>query len=383
MHLRRLVLGVTAVAVFVQWAHLVVSPRGDFALHRAFARHLLEGRSLYENGVNPYTPFWALVWVPVTFLPERLAQPLVFPLGLAALGLLLAAVRRTFTAPVDSFWVAAAAILLASRFVVRDLWDCGPNLAIAALVWLGVLEWQRGHDVRGGVALGLATALKWTPLLVIAAFLWKRQWRLAGASALATALFTLAPAAVTGPRALLADLSTWGGHVVRGVSQGDPSRGVLGPESPIGIALRPSLGSLLVPPLAPRLAGRVIAVVLAGLVAFAAWRLREPAARDDPRVPYQLAAVAVLALLLSPISWRQHAVAALPALFGVALRVKERGAVPGWLWLLLVPWVLFLLVLSRGVAGLPVSEWVHAHGVYALLLLGLFFATLRCEKPLP
>ena len=73
--------------------------------------------------------------------------------------------------------------------VVRDLTECGVNTLLVAYCWLGVYLWSRGRDIAGGVSLGLAMALKCTPALFWVYFLWKRQWRMAVATAVAAVAF--------------------------------------------------------------------------------------------------------------------------------------------------------------------------------------------------
>src|SRR5690606_24929913 len=94
------------------------------------------------------------------------------------------------------FFVVVGAVFMSSRFLVRDMPECGVNLALVALSWLAVEFWVKHRDWAGGWCLGLAISLKCTPALFWAWFVWKRQWKMAGTTLAATVVFTLSPVLV-------------------------------------------------------------------------------------------------------------------------------------------------------------------------------------------
>ncbi len=395
---RRLVLLVFACAALAQGVSAVLAPRGDLLNHVEWARRLLNGRFLYEGGLNvPYTPAWALVYVPLALLPPCVAAAVTFLAGLAATGVLLAVLHRmlrpTRLTREELFGIDAAALLLASRFLLRDLADGGPNVTLLAVTFTGLLFWARGRDAVGGALVGVATALKWTPGLFLAWLAWKRQWRAVAAGLVAVAAVTAAPALLTGPASLARHLATWAANVSRGVASADPAVGVLGAEPVGNLALRPALGRFLaarpgLPGLSPRAASAAsvaTALIAAGLLVGAAWVFRRPVpSRLSPEVPVELAAVALLAILLSPVAWRSHAVAVLPALVVLGHRAVLRGRIGRGAAALLGTWVLLLLVLNRAVAGDAAVELFQRLGLFTGLLVGLL-ALLLAEhgRPLP
>ena len=402
---RRVVLCVFAVAVLVQGASSILVPRGDLGNHVAWARRLLDGRFLYDGGLNlPYTPAWALVHVPLVPLPPRGAAAVAFVAGLLAAAAVLAALRRLVRAEgADrgrTFDAEAVALLLAGRFVLRDLADGGPNLALLALVLGGLLLWTRGRDGAGGALVGVATALKWTPALFLAWLAWRRQWRAAAAGVLVAAAVTAAPGLFIGPASLARHLGTWGRNVAAGVLSADPSVGVLGPEPVRNLALRPALGRLLASPpaghdpardgpwpgflsLPPRAASAAGAVAALALLAACAARFRGPVAEQSaPAIPVEIAAVALLALLLSPISWRAHAVAALPALFLLAHRALLRGRARRAETLFVAAWVPLVLLPGRDLVGPAASDLLLAWGAPTILVAALL-ALLLVEHAAP
>src|SRR5437588_4708787 len=226
--------------------------------HLQLGLELLNGRSLYlgpgggpPEYPNPYPPFWAMVYAPLTMVSAHVAQILVFlPLYLGSLGLLVWTLHRLTRShlPLDrtrEFWATALAMLIAVQFLARDMAECGVNIALVGLAWFAVYAWTRHRDWLGGGSLGLAIALKMTAALFVPYFLWKRQWKIAGAAALFAILISLTPVAVRGPTLFTADLREWA-TVVRGIGSQDPSLHVPGQESTRNFGLRPTLTRLIV-----------------------------------------------------------------------------------------------------------------------------------------
>src|SRR5437868_13323605 len=240
------------------FGRIMIRPIGDFHYHWQLGNDLLNGRSLYlgpgggpPEYPNPYPPFWAMAYAPLTVVSAHLAQILVFlPLYLGSLGLLLWTLHRLTQPhlPLDrtrEFWATALAMLLAIQFLARDMAECGVNIALVALAWFGIYGWTRHRDWLGGASLGLAIALKMTAALFVPYVLWKRQWKIAGAATLFAILFSLVPMLVRGPTLFATDLRQWV-TVVRGIGSENPSMHVLGQESTRNFALRPVVTRLIV-----------------------------------------------------------------------------------------------------------------------------------------
>ena len=406
---RWLAIAIGAAWLTVVWVQIVVAPRGDFPRHWEQGRRLLTGELIYADGLNVvYPPFWALAHAPLTILSAHTAQVVVYPLSVLALALLLRSLADVSWPPLPlraerAFWAATAAVALAAPFVSRDLPEVGVNTALVALSWLAVGLWSRGRDVAAGVSLGLAGALKCTPLLFVAYFALKRQWRVVAVSALAFATFTLSPALVQGPGPYARTMEAWLATVWRGVTEPDPSRGPLGEHKVENLALRPALARYLMrlPPghlgrpessdvparphrapspyyvhagsLAPRPAGVAATILMAALLLFAAWRCRfAPAGRADPAVPWEAAIVSILILLYSPITWKQHCVGVLPALYLVCRHLAAGGPLPRAALGALAGYAVLVVLLDRALVGRDVSKLLDGYHVktVALLLLG-------------
>jgi len=374
---------------------------GDFKLHWEFGRRFLAREFLYASGHDiPYPPFWGMAHAPAALLPMGVAKAILFPFGIVALAALLwtlrwLAVRAFSLNRTQVFWVTALAIFLASRFIIRDLAELGVNTALVALSWLAICLWRQQRDWHAGISLGLAIALKCTPAIFAAYFLWKRQWRMFLATAMATVFFTLAPIVWQGPASYWNHISTWAMNAWQGFGSGDPSTGVLGPDSLQNMALRPALARYLIqlPPghpgrashplyldllhLEPATAGWVIRLILLVLLAAFMWWSRRPVvSRADLRLLWELSAVSILMLLFSPITWGQHCVALLPACYFVSALLVSRGGLPRWMLTLLLVYIFFVPLLSRDLVGRDLALLLQSYHVETFSILGLLAVVL-------
>jgi alpha-1,2-mannosyltransferase len=294
------------------------------------------------------------------------------------------------------FLVVAGSLFMASRFLIRDMPECGVNLALVALSWLAVACWIGRRDHAGGWLLGLAISLKCTPALFWAWFLWKRQWKIAGTTMLAAGVFTLSPMLFMGPISYAHTMREWTGNVWRGVGETRPAYGVLGDEPLQNFSLRPALARYLtVLPEGHRsrldhpyyldalnlpafAAGWIIKAILLGVVLGVAYLFRRPViARDHPVWLWEAATISVLILLLSPITWSQHCVGVLPAFYLLMRRRVAGKSLPAWTRAVLWVFIVGMLVLNRELVGRDLSYLIQSYRLPTLCLLGVLAVMLR------
>ena len=193
------------------------------------------------------------------------------------------------------FWSTTLALALSSRFVIRELPECGPNLLMVALAWVGFALWRRGRDGLGGACLGLAIAMKCTQALFVPYFILKRQWRMVAATTAFTALFSVAPIVRQGPSLYKRHVETWAGNCWKGLRASDPVGRRAGPGRGLE-RLTEADGRAVLMHLPPDHKGRIAsswhaewldlsppiagALIKAGMLCFwrlVAWRFRRPA----------------------------------------------------------------------------------------------------------
>jgi hypothetical protein len=364
-HARRAVLAVAFIAIAILWVRVAVRPSTDLLNHQEFGRRFLAGEALYRGGLNyPYPPAWAAGNAPLALLPASVVTAVLFPLGLMSLVAVLFVLHHLSSKalplpPGAAFWVATAAVALSARFLIRDLLDGGPNLVLMAMVWGALYALSRQWDWTSAWLLGAAVALKLTAGIFVAILLALGRPRQALGALACAIVLCLLPALRMGPTDYATHVSYWFNRVSAGVMSEDPSVGVLGPEPDRNLSLRAAVGRL-VPATAPE-SRRTAAWVATGTIVLLSVGVLIVLRRRGWQRPIDLciawAAGNVLALLVSPITWRAHAVALLPACYllirtWIAERRLHRAGLVG-LAAIAVP----AIVLARGIAGERASVW--------------------------
>lgn len=378
-------LAALAAAVLLAHAAAIAARRqthaGDFDVSREFGRRFLAGEPLYAGGLHyPYLPSAALAFAPLALLPPWLGFALRYVAAVAALALAVRLLWAMVGLPAARYpaW-AGLVLVLALHGVLRDLDDAGPHLLLLGLVAAGAWAVTRGHAGGAALCVGLAAAVKPPLALLLAFFAWKRQWRLTWLSAAALAAWTALPMVWTGPSAWWQLQRQWATTALASAG-GMPAPAVRASEArPQNQALRPAAARVAerlgASPRGAWWAGALAAALLGAAVAW--WSRRPWQGRDDPRWLAECAAVLLLALLWSPVTWVQHLVLAVPALAAiVAARLDGRA---GWAaGAALALYALLSLGLNREVLGRAAYVGLLALGLHtacALLLLGALWVS--------
>jgi alpha-1,2-mannosyltransferase len=262
-----------------------------------------------------YPPFAALLLAALTLPANAVLEPLVTVLNLMLLPLMLALtlrldpVRRSLGRR-DS--VALALLAAAAAVWLEPVWTTlrygQIDLLIATLV---VWDIGRPDDARWkGVGVGLATALKLTPVIFVLYLLLTRRTRAAVVS-LATFAATVAIAYLALPGD---SREYWGGAFA------EPDR-VGRIENAANQSLRGALARILhTADVTDLWLALAVVVLVAGLALAVAAARRGEEARG-------FSLCALTGLLVSPISWSHHWVLAVPALALLAIDARRRGSV--------------------------------------------------------
>src|SRR5438309_3467714 len=103
------------IGLLLGWAarDIIRAHDGDFKVHWETGRRFLAGEFLYARGHDfPYPPFLGMVFAPAALLPIPIAKAVFYPLGVAALFLLIW-IMRDLVHPslrlteAQRFWVTA------------------------------------------------------------------------------------------------------------------------------------------------------------------------------------------------------------------------------------------------------------------------------------
>ena len=353
--------------VLLLWpeAHLLLI---DLQVYRAGAEHLLAGQPLYAGPVLDammfvYPPFAALVVAPLTTVPVAVLNALWTAGSLLLLG---AVVRRCLQrAGLPASLPVVMALVLAATWLdpVRTTLYLGQvNLVLLALVALDVLgpadsRWR-------GIGIGLAAAVKLTPLLFVVYLLVTGRIRAA-----ATALATFVAAAGLGFLLAPADSVDFWLHGTFAAAGRISPADALSNHALTGTLVR-RLGEVPVLPLA---ASALLAVCTL-LVARRAYRAGE-----------EVLAASVCGLgaaAAAPFAWSHHYVWIVPLVLALAARPGGRQLAAG---VVLATVAVITRLPGPGVGPIPatglVSLWPDAYAVLTLVVLAAVAVLCRRGAP--
>ncbi|MDO3702830.1 glycosyltransferase 87 family protein [Micromonospora sp. C28SCA-DRY-2] len=310
----------------------------DLHIYYGALADLRAGRPLYgyvahNGGPFTYPPFAALVLWPVTAVPEGVAQVLWLLATYAAVVAVAVPVGAALTTGRSRRAVVVAAValgLLLSAPVQSNLrfGQVSIFIVLAALLdGMGVVPAR-----LRGILVGVAAAIKLTPLLFVVYFLATGRWRDA-ARALAAFVACAAIAAVVLPAE---SWTYWAGTMLETSRIGNLAS--LGNQSVHGMLLRVGVEETALP--------LVWAALVAAICAVALLRARHLAAHDRPGHAAVLVGCATVAA--SPVSWTHHQiwpVLAAMLLIGLAGVARKVAGVA----------LLVAMVVSLGAVLSPVS----------------------------
>jgi alpha-1,2-mannosyltransferase len=376
---------VAFVATFAVYA-LIVVPLGvrkgdDITTEIAQAHRILDGLVLYHTPQTQgiwWPPFALLVVVPFAALADAslaLAKACWGVLGIVALAWSVHECGRRWG------WRPALVALAVVLFPVHNNFHhLNFETILLALLVAAAADLTDGRDARAGVWVGLATALKIFPGLLLPYFAWRRQWKAFGAGVAVAAGVTVLALLPYGPGGALEAL----GNFVTLTIEGQNFQGgtIVGFHMQKLGRLGYAIGGGGAPASIAALHLLAASLVLATLA-----RRPAPPARpaDDP--PLEVGIVILLAVLVTPIAWLHTftlgylawvAAVAYPPLLSGTARTAWRAS----LWIVAIH-------ASTAASSLPLPAvlrffTMHNDTIGALLVLGLLLwqRTARSRAPL-
>ena len=276
--------------------------------------------------------------------------------------------------------IALLTVCVGARYILDDLTHGNINLFVCLLATGGIYAFVRGKDVMAGLLLGLATAVKITPALLIVYFLYKRQWKLTIAAVIGLALFLIVvPVLAQGPGPAWSQFVNWYAYyvepyVVRGevfstqINQSLP--GVLYRLSVHSPAIERSGEAVnllnITHEQARWLIRAVSAVILIGLGYLFRAKITSRGSLGQV-AEYGLVLLAML--ILSERSWKAHYVTVMlpAAVLAAGLWAKELSRVQrGWIAGLLGAAIVISAATATDVIGPVASDYAEAYGVVLL-----------------
>lgn len=153
-----------------------------------------------------YSPFFACLMVPWTWLPATVAALLWFAISVGSLGYVVSRVGAWLggAARSERWWLLAMVLLVAGwyRLVHSNLVNGQVNLILVAMCVAFFEAERRGRHRAAGLWLALAVHTKALPILLLGYLLLRRRWAAIGWCALFGVAFAAAPALFWGSETL-------------------------------------------------------------------------------------------------------------------------------------------------------------------------------------
>jgi alpha-1,2-mannosyltransferase len=378
----------------------------DIDIHREIGRRFLSGEYLYANDYcYMYLPTTGIYFAPLLVLERNPSLALRYAVAVGCLVLTIMLFHRMLCGTSNSnawsrLWVGVGAGALTLQFILNDLDDGGPHLLLLGILSGGLYAVWVGRERLGSVLIGLGIVLKLTPALFVLLFLWKRQWRLAFYTVLATAFWIALPIFYMGPTSWWDHHSEWARNAVLSVMDRQAEGRQENELQKANLSLRHTMLRYLVTyPATHRLrqvdqsykpvldlpspiANAIVGVAAIGILGLFAWSSRQPyQGAGDPAWARECAGTFLLALLFSPITWDQHLVWMIPAAsIVVAAAVKLNGELSRLGYVMLAAYALLTIVLNYEAVGSARWEALksyHHLGIAMLILYGLLLITQR------
>jgi hypothetical protein len=321
----------------------------DFDIHREIGQWFLSGKNLYDSAVSyPYMPTGAMYFSLLALVDQKTGLALRYLTAISCLWLTCVLLHRMVRERFEELAhansvLSVLTIVLAGQFILYDFDDGGPHTILMGMLVGAVYAAWSGREKLAAVWFGLAIALKVTPGLFLPFFLWKRQWRLALYTTIATTCWIMLPIAWMGPSNWWIHQQTWV-KVAAGSAVGQKTSFANANEDNVrNSGIQPALLRYLVtlPPehplrkndpgyvavldLSPAVAQTlVIAAILVLVITFCHYTSRPYRDPGDLDWPRECSGLLIIMLFLSPLTWIQHLPWLVPALYWIVAKACSR-----------------------------------------------------------
>jgi len=372
--LRHALLYAPAAAIAASAVARALDEWNDFRGYQ-IAGEALRASTYTDHVSNTWPPFFSLFaagLVELTRLPLPMARFLWAAFNAAVFARACVRYWRAVGGNEAPWWVSPVAALATAPFLALHLLTHQVYALIFAMSIEAFLCAEKGQEVRGGIWLGIAGAMKVTPALLLPYFLLQRRWKLATTSLALALACSLSLVPFLGLQGTVDAHRSWIDRAVRlrgthGIR--NQSIQALVERLSTGEAKLEQAGIDPIVPLDGATADRIGKLLSWGLILCAAFALR--------RVPPVQAAAPLLAVsvLAVPYCWRTQLIALFPLLLLSLWKLARR---PGLLDLVLcLPFFLCMVEREPGLIGLHGFELLEGAGLTCALSLLLVLNALR------
>ncbi|MGF1581535.1 MAG: glycosyltransferase family 87 protein [Gemmataceae bacterium] len=376
--------------------------KGDFMCHRGVGQAFLAGNP-YECGQDIYPVARTMMITVFAFGSLYFARTLSYVLAIIALLVCffcwksIANGEKKVSSKISQV-AALFTVVLSCAFLIRDLDECGLQLFTLFFLSAGGYSLYHGKKLWSGFWLATAAMWKVTPIVFLPFLLWKREWKAAGWMGGFLLAWCVAPMPFVGVEMTVKCHQQWLARSIKIASakQAYPSQLELEAPKVYNLSLHATIARNLetyppshplhldhpaffqfgnLPPLTAYYAVRGVLLVLGLILAWRFWG-NWSQSNGSPRFAHEWAAVCILSAILSPVTWKQHLVLMLPALFLIFRNFLSEPSVAPWRRVSLLIVALIFLI-RRELIGKPLALVLLAYKVdtFAVLLLMLLILT--------
>lgn len=341
-----------------------------------------------------YPPAFGYLMTPFVPMPIELRNLVWYALTLGAIvvsfWLCESLARRLYPGPwtqKELFWLRVASLLLSAKFILAVLENQAYDALPLVLVLGGIFWLATGRPLAGAASLGLAAAIKATPLIFLPYLLLKRRFLAAACFLAVVAIVSILPDLFYAPKgAQHGYFGTWIREIV------SPSLRNLEEEAPnhfwagrnfLNHSLRGLVARLMDEYANPGLFKAVLYLTWLGFAAMLGLLLLKSPRRDE-FVAVDGALLLIATLMLSPMTSRSHYIVLLLPYYVLVAAVIRDASMRRLGALALVGSFVLLTATSNDVVGRSVTEWAYqtGHLVIGALVLMAGVAAIVLRWPL-
>lgn len=384
----------------------IMNRHTDYWVFELAAERLLnfEGITRYENMAYSYPPLFAVLALPVTLLPTVLGSWIFYLLSWISFGVavqLTVQIYKNLTQSLNlsqsnSRWILIISFLLSGRYILNNFEHLQFDVFVFLCLVLTVHFYLKGNWIPSALFLALSISLKVTPLLLLAFFFFRRDFKLTIFTVLFLIVLNTIPELIFGWSRGVSYNWEWIRLVVLKLDaqhlSSDDIAAIWPPNSIMNQSVKPWIYRLFtdnvisikgenVQPnmfsFSPQISS-LVAAAFNGLLILSASLLLFFRRRTSPITWFaQISLILCLMLLLSPVSSKPHFVTLVFAHLFIFTELIKRGSKQVFIYS--AAGLFFVLGFLPPLLGSFADQWCQMVGfttLHALLAFGMVFALL-------
>lgn len=329
----------------------------DFNIYYQASKDVMVGRALYHNPAidNNYPPTAVLFMLPVSYLPQNLAENIWTIGSVLAMIWSLWILSKVVDSTHASFITLLSVCVAIWMFPVKFTLGLGQiNFFLLLFLCLSFLAGLHKQELLAGWWLGLAAAIKITPIILVLYFIRKGQWRVGLWCALTLGLLNICAFCLVGSQTLIEYYTQVFLHIP-----------TIGNAAYYNQAFSGFLARASVPTAISYVVNYGVFILLTLL----SWRFTKPSTEHPTRQILEYSLFILTSLIGAGLAWQHHFVWTLPIFVAlVALLIRRQLVTVQLLWFACA----YLLISANSKLPAAVPSWatfVLSHVLYGAIIV--------------